>query len=348
MPDPTFLGLVRFGGGPGCPCGGPIQGWRKVRAYKARHGWPLFDSETFEAYLTQEVSGEGIGSYGATRTINPLTGLSDGAPWVYVPGQGDWFPDVGYFLMEPSPAVLPIGKHQNSEFDQVQVGQVTLSNPYTFGRLQSDLSEILFSEPANPMGRPSGSVTLAARAEVSLPIDVARQEPGSTSAVAYAPRGRFDSQGDAAIVRWEPAPANQSRAINGGIYVHPTGSQWDLESQDTVRRIYRLRTQYLRGGVGRRGFYSRERGLLSFSGFYSIQDVLSVQNIGEEVLDDSGRVYYRHTGPYLDITSPDIPEHQHWETLMTLVRTIRLGDVPPGGTPYQESSWAGGPGSLAC
>ena len=143
MPDPTFLGLVRFGGGPGCPCGGPIQGWRKVRAYKARHGWPLFDSETVEAYLTQEVSGEGIGSYGATRTINPLTGLSDGAPWVYVPGQGDWFPDVGYFLMEPSPAVLPIGKHRDSEFDQVQVGQVTLSNPYTFGRLQSDLSEIL-------------------------------------------------------------------------------------------------------------------------------------------------------------------------------------------------------------
>lgn len=346
MPNPTFLGLVKFGAGNGCACGGPLQGWRKIRAWKGQHGWPLLGLAEFGAYLRQEVSGEGAGSFVATRVIDRQTGLSSGAPFVWIPGDEPRFPADGNFLLESEGNAYPIARITDEGTYQ-RTGRISISDQYTFSDLKGDLETILNSLEASPLVHPAGSVTMVARSEADEGIGRALVVSGSTSAVFFAPRGRFLGNRECRTRMFEVTVPGPPAKPSGAIYTRAGGTEWDIESQNTATRTYKLRTTYLRGGDGRQGSYSKERGFLSFSGFLSVRDVLTWGGFQETTLIDTGKVYFRNVGPYMDIPSPDIPDSLERGLPMHFIRTIKLGDNPPGGIGYQESGWSRG-GTAGC
>lgn len=324
MPDPGYLGLIRWGAGAGCPCAAVSGAWRVVQAYKVHQGWPYYQEDgALNACLTLSPYGPEMASYGSTRSMDRWTGLSTGAPLLTPSGDFDW---------------LPAGARAIDIISGAG-GSLLLTDPYTLATLQADCATILDHPSAHPIGLAERTVhaarvaETATSAQVTAPFNVA----GYTD--AWAPARHFLGQDQCVpyIPALVPAPVDGRIVVASAHDPRFGASNTVFDLRTAYRRSDHCRRERL--WVGAQGFFSVTRSIVRATWFG-----------GEEVLAGPSVEYFYNQSGWLVVDSGAIPDA--WEPYGATLQiqgtaTVRLGVAPPSGTPYTTVSGPGG-GAASC
>lgn len=333
---PEFLGFVRFGVGDGCPCASP-EDLRIVQAFKVHHGWHGFtgqvsDEFLFKCYLTL-TPGAGFGGESA-RSISRLTGLSSGSGLSRDPGySADGTSHFAAFHGSYTDAAPPYTVHE---------GTIDLSSEYAFATLKADADDILFSVDGHPAGFADNTFNQVRRKETKTggayfgSLLYGSMPTASGSSRTYTEPWRFAGG--------SPATWWGGGTVDGGVDVQAAIT--DPEGSRLVSGRYFLLSVYRR-----MNFYTRERAFIPCAGFYSSQTVVQVDNGfgGWTDISDTGKVYWYHSGAYINVAAPHVPDAQESagdlgygaSKVVRVLFWIDPTDTPPGGTGYGTSSSAG-------
>lgn len=313
-----YLGFVRLGAGPGCPCAAEVS-WRLIQAAKSGQGWPYFTGPgSGLRFRTLTLDGAAFGAAAGPRTIDRLTGLSSGTRYT------DW---AGIARTNDLRTRQLVVRGQESA-----PGAILLSDPYDLATLHQDCATIFDDPAAHPILVPPSGYYAAARAEVET-------SSGLNPISDPMPPRHF--AGDPECIPW----ANLPGPVDGRVIVNPTAgigsvkgittdgrSTWQIWSAAIGGRIYYLHRLWI---TGHRGFYSRSDTFRTFNPFGG--------GPGAVILD-LGKRYYRHRGGPLDIRSLPIAETYGPTTdgeQIYAVSVIQLGDAPPPPGDYLDTGTDG-------
>lgn len=322
MPDPGYLGLVRFGAGTGCPCSNVTGAWRVVRAVKIQQGWPYYlEDGALNACLTLSPYGPDLTGYGSTRAMDRWSGLSTGSPLTTRSEDFDW-------VAAGARALDSVGGAG---------GTLLLTDPYTFGQLQADCATILDSPEAHPIGLAEQAMHVARVAETASSAAVTAPYTVSGYSDEWAPARHF--AGEPQCLTY--APALVPGPVDGRIVVaieagaNHTGSNTQFDLSSTYKRGRSCVRERL--WIGRRGFYSVTRSVRRAVWFGA-----------EEVLASSPTEYFYNQSGWLVVDSGAFDDA--WESAATTAEirqyaVVRIGAVPPAGVGYTTISGPGGGGS---
>lgn len=316
MPDPAFIGLVRFGAGAGCPCSSVSGGWRVVQARKIHQGWPYYiEDGAMNACLNLDAYGPALTDWAGARVMDRWTGLSSGSPVLTPSGTFGWSASGARAL----------------DAANFGGGSLVLGSVYSFAGLQEDCLAILNSPVAHPIGLAERRFHVARVAEVETSAVVTAPFNVSGYLDEWAPRNHFAGQAHCV-----PAYPVVPGPVDGRIVVLEEPGRGFTSTRFDIRTEYK-----------RHAFASRERLWIGTQGYFSV--TRSVRRLawfgGEEVLASYPRQYFLNQSGWLVVDSGALPDA--WEPFATPTSIygyaeVRIGDVPPSGVGYTTLI---GPGS---
>jgi hypothetical protein len=316
MAEPEYIGKIRFGAGPGCPCEA-LEGWRVVQAVKVHQAWPYYqDDGNMNCWL--QLTSDGFGAASGVRLLDPWTGLSSGGPLVLPSG------DFAYANAENG-TFIPLVDSGTSE----RIGGHSLSERYSLAALEAHADIIHGNLAAHPLTLAPGRDYIAAVAETETSYRTITPQTVGGLMDAWAPTRHSAGEPDCVPYGLVPAPVDGRVVVSRG----PGGRtppQWHLQAT------------YKRGSR-----YTRDRLLVGHTGYYSIETWVAGGLFGQTIFVAPILTWYRHKGGWLDIYAPHIPvglEPQAEYFLIASAATVTLGGQPPGGVPVTETQGFGGGG----
>lgn len=322
MPDPTFLGLVRFGAGTGCPCGTVTGAWRVVQAVKIHQGWPYYQEDgALNACLTLSPYGVDLASYGGTRAMDRWSGISSGSPLSTRSEDFSW-------VAAGARAIDSVG---------AAGGSLLLTDPYTFSQLQADAAAILDSSEAHPIGLAERTFHVARVAETASSCEVTAPilEAGYTDIWAPARHFSGEPQCETYVPAIVSGPVDGRIEVASGADPRFSGSSTQFDLRTTYKRHRSCQRERL--WIGRRGFFSVTRSVRRQTWFS-----------GEEVLASEATAYFYNQGGWLVVDSGAFDDAWESAGIQFEIRQyaeVRIGAVPPAGVGYTTISGPGGGGA---
>lgn len=297
MAEPLYLGFVRFGAGEGCGCGRS----RLVTVQKVQHAWDS-DSGNYTLPWAYSPKTTGLELIVAGSWFAPLSAEDIDRRGSYVIGRLTGA-TAGQFVMRTLDRNNVTSATDREIVIAGGLGTISLAQPYPPADLVSDLND-LWAYSSAISGAAWGGQYVVGRAEI-------------------------DPHVGEGIFRFGGAPYIGGRPADGRVVVEAVTQKapgWFGTQSDAIGIVA---SEF----VWNSRIY-RQRGQLSFQGYFARYDVLIRELQGGQIVQETGeRSYFKLTRGVLDVHAPVLTEADLWSTDSKVRREtwIELNVLPPGG-----------------